>query len=206
MKAWRSLWSDTHAGPAAEFALVLPLILLFLFGIIDVGRYVWEVNRAEKATQTGARRAAVTALIPSGLATYSFAVSGGVPAGGTVSNTAFPGVSCSSAAGTVSCACSPGGTCGWPSTVNTNAFTALVARMDDIKADITADDVVVDYSWSGLGFAGDPNGPDVVPIITVRLRNQEFRPFVGILFNGAVSLPDFSYSLTMEDGADMISN
>ena len=204
MKTLRSLWSDASAGPAAELALVLPLILLFLFGIIDVGRYIWEVNRAEKATQTGARRAAVTALIPGGLATYSFAVSGGVLAGGTVNSTAFPGVSCGSNAGTVSCSCK--GTCAFPLTANTAAFTALVDRMNDIKGDITADDVLIDYDNSGLGFAGDPNGPDVAPIISVRLRNQEFQPFIGILFNGTVSLPDFSYSLTMEDGADMISN
>ena len=44
----------------AEFALVLPVALLFLLGIVDAGRYLYEVNQLEKATQMGARFAVVT--------------------------------------------------------------------------------------------------------------------------------------------------
>src|SRR3546814_13933585 len=65
MKALRPLLCDERGGPAAEFALILPLILLFRLGIIDVGRYAWEINRAEKATQTGARWAAATEMMSS---------------------------------------------------------------------------------------------------------------------------------------------
>jgi hypothetical protein len=82
----------------------------------------------------------------------------------------------------------------------------MVGRMDDIKKDITAAKVQISYSYSGLGFAGDPNGPDVAPIITVKLRNMQFAPLMGLLFNANVNLPDFSYSLTMEDGAGTASN
>lgn len=194
---------DQRGGPAAEFAMVLPLILMFLLGIVDVGRFAWEVNRAEKATQIGARWAAATAMIPSGLVNYSFATSGGIPAGNAVPVTSFPGISCSSN-GTVTCTCSA--SCSFPTTANATAFTTLVNRMNDIKPDIGATNVIVDYRYSGLGFAGDPNGPDVAPIISVRLRNLQFRPFIGILFNANINLPDFSYSLTMEDGAGTASN
>lgn len=200
MRGWRNLIRDQRGGPAAEFALVLPLILLFLFGIIDVGRYVWEVNRAEKATQTGARWAAVTDMIPSGLAGYSFATSAGIPAGTAVTPDAFPGLSCTSAG----CTCL--GTCSFPTTANTTAFNNLVDRMNDIKPDIAAANVIVEYRYSGLGFAGDPNGPDVAPIISVRLRDMEFVPTTLILFGGDIDLPDFSYSLTMEDGSGGASN
>ena len=48
---------DRRASSAAEFALVLPAALLLLFGIIDVGRYAWQLNEYEKATQMGARHA-----------------------------------------------------------------------------------------------------------------------------------------------------
>ncbi|MGN7932785.1 TadE/TadG family type IV pilus assembly protein [Sphingopyxis sp. 22461] len=198
-----SIIRDERGGPAAEFALVLPLILLFLLGIIDVGRFAWEVNRAEKATQTGARWAAVTDMIPSGLANYSFAVSANIPAGTPVPSTAFPGIVCSSN-GAVTCTCAAA--CSFPRTANGAAFAALVDRMNDIKPDIGASNVVVEYRYSGLGFAGDPNGSDVAPIIAVRLRNMQFRPFVGILFNANLDLPDFSYSLTMEDGSGNTSN
>ena len=56
----RRLLLDRTASSAAEFAMVLPLLILFLFGIIDGGRYMWEVNKAEKATQAGARVAIAT--------------------------------------------------------------------------------------------------------------------------------------------------
>jgi len=58
---------ETRGGSAAEFALVLPLLLIFLFGIIDVGRLMWTWNRAEKATQMGVRYAVVTDPVPEGL-------------------------------------------------------------------------------------------------------------------------------------------
>lgn len=200
----RQFVRDTSGGPAAEFALVLPLILLFLLGIVDVGRFAWEINQAEKATQIGARWAAVTNLVPSGLAGYSFATSGGIPAGTTVPVTAFPGISCSSNGSTATCTCSA--SCSFPTTADNAAFTALVGRMQDIKPTIGAANVVVDYRWSGLGFSGDPNGADVAPIISVRLRNLQFTPLAGVIFNSAINLPDFSYSLTMEDGNGVRSN
>ncbi|PKP86344.1 MAG: pilus assembly protein TadE [Alphaproteobacteria bacterium HGW-Alphaproteobacteria-17] len=191
---------DARGGPAAEFGLVLPIILIFLLGIIDVGRFAWEINRAEKATQTGARWAAATDMIPSGLVAYSFATSAGIPAGNPVPASAFPGISCSS----TSCTCL--GSCSFPTTRNSTAFNNLVNRMNDIKPDITAANVVVEYRYSGLGFAGDPNGPDVAPIISVRLQNLQFVPTTLVLFGGSIDLPDFSYSLTMEDGAGTTSN
>src|SRR6476659_6342328 len=47
----RRLARCTSAASAAEMALVMPLLLLLLFGIIDAGRLMWEFNEAEKATQ-----------------------------------------------------------------------------------------------------------------------------------------------------------
>lgn len=196
---------STGAGPAAEFALVLPLILIFLLGIIDVGRFAWEVNRAEKATQTGARWAAATDIIASGLVNYSFATGvEAVPAGTPVDNTDFPGISCLSNGTTATCTCL--GTCNFPTTADNAAFTALIDRMAEIKPDIGAANVIVEYRNSGLGFAGDPNGPDVAPIISVQLRDLDFVPLTLLLFSGTIDLPDFSYSLTMEDGSGNWSN
>ena len=105
---------------------------------------------------------------------------------------------------TTTCICL--GTCNFPTTANNAAFTALIDRMADIKPDIGAANVIVEYRNSGLGFAGDPNGPDVAPIISVRLRDLDFVPLTLMLFSGTIDLPDFSYSLTMEDGAGSWSN
>ena len=61
--------------------------------------------------------------------------------------------------------------------------------------------IIVEYSGSGLGFAGDPNGPDISPIITVRLQNLSYTPITLSPIGTTVNLPDFAYSLTAEDAS-----
>ena len=195
-----AFFRDTRAASAAEFAIVLPLLLIVLFGTVDVGRYAWSLAMSEKATQTGARFAVTTDMVASGLYSYSFATAGGVPQGTTVDATKFPGVTCDNAG----CTCL--GTCTFPTTADNAAFNRLVARMAEINPDITASKVVVTYAWSGLGFAGDPNGPDVAPLTTVSLRNMQFTPFTAFVWGGAVNLPQFAYTLSMEDGSGTASN
>jgi len=63
IRAVRNLPLNTSAMSSAEFAMVLPLLLIFLFGMIDTGRFLWEFNEAEKATQVGARMAIVTNVL-----------------------------------------------------------------------------------------------------------------------------------------------
>ena len=202
----RRLYRDASGASAAEFALVLPLLILLIFGTIDVGRYAWSLSQAEKATQTGARWAVATDMVASGLYSYSFATSGGIPQGTTVNATNFPGVVCQSSGGTASCTCAAGGSCSFPLTANNTAFNSLVTRMAQIYPGLTADNIVVTYSWSGLGFAGDPNGPDVAPLTTVSLRNVNFAPFSSFIFGGQIALPSFAYTLPMEDGSGTSSN
>lgn len=202
------LRGETGAS-AAEFALVLPIFLLFLLGIIDVGRYAWAINEVQKATQVGARWAVATDMIPSGLASYSFAVSGGIPQGDPIGEAAFPGVECTSAGGTCTCL---GASCGFPLDKDQAAFDAVVARMRTVYPQIPAEDVVIQYRYSGLGYSGTPdpdpdNGvyaPDVSPIVTVRIDDLRF-PLVFLL-GKSVPLPDFSYSLTMEDSSGDTAN
>ena len=206
----RSFLRDQSGGPAAEFALVLPIALLFLFGIIDVGRFMWEYNRAEKATQMGARFAAVTDMVPSGLAGYSFARQCGIVQGDPVPVSAFPGMNCagggSIASPTASCTLSGASSCSLPTSASGAALGAIAARMQAFKSDITPSNVTVAYAYSGLGFSGDPNGSNVAPLVTVRLTGLTFTPISTQVFNINTPMPDFSYSLTMEDGAGTASN
>jgi len=193
----RSLLSDTRAASAAEFGLVLPLLLALLFGIIDAGRFMWEYNRAEKATQAGARMAVVTNVVAGGIASTSFV---GQTVGGTtltqgdrIPAGALGTVTCDSS----SCTC---GSCitGIPGTYDSAAFTAIVQRMNYMFPEIQASNVIVEYRGSGLGFAGDPNGPEISPLVTVKLTGVQFRPISFLMFK-TLSMPEFSTTLTAED-------
>jgi hypothetical protein len=184
----------TKGTPATELAMVLPLLFLFLIGIIDVGRLMWLWNQAEKATQMGVRFAVVTDFVPSTLATRDFAISDSIPGGDPVPSGAFSSTLCES------------GTCsgGWG--YSGTAFTNIVTRMQQVMPGLTAANVTVTYENVGLGFAGDPNGSDVAPLVTVRLRNMTFAPASGSPFGLTMTLPDFRAALTMEDGNGTNSN
>lgn len=212
MRALRSFLRDQRGATAAEFALVLPVALLFLLGIIDVGRYAWAFNRLEKAVQMGTRYAVATSIVPEGLNDKVFI---GTSCNGKTLN---PGdsISCINAIGTiscggspVSCACAPTSlatSCDQlPGTANSTAFTDIVTRMQVISPAITPGEVTVKYSGSGLGFAGDPNQDasgnplsQVAPVVTVQVASVAFRSL--LLLGGNMPLPAFSYSQTLEDG------
>lgn len=200
------LWRSSDGASAAEFALVLPLLLMFLLGIVDAGRLMWTWNQAEKATQMGVRFAVSTNVVPTGLADYSFTTNGAVPQGDPIPESQFGGATCSSSGGTVSCTCKTGATCPTLTPTNSSAFNNIVARMQLFLPEVTANRVTVEYGYSGLGYAGDPNGSDVAPLITVRIRNMSFQPLLFILFGGAITLPDFRAALTLEDGSGTVSN
>lgn len=190
-----------QASVGAEFALVLPLFFLFILGIIDVGRLMWTWNRAEKATQMGVRYAAVTDVAASGLASYDFYTSAGVPRGDSVPESEFGGATCTSAG----CNCNTGMTC--PDLGSLSAgFTNTVIRMQAIMPEIEPENVTIEYRYSGLGYSGDPYGPDVNPLITVSLGGLRFTPSLAYLFGASITLPSFAATLSMEDGTGTISN
>jgi hypothetical protein len=195
------LFRDRSASSAAEFALVLPLLLLLLFGIIDVGRFMWEYNEAEKATQMGARYAVVTDLVPAGLSTYSFSLSDGIAQGTAVPTANFDYAVCNDS-DCSDCGGSVCGAIGYDST----AFQNIVGRMTSFYPPITNANVEVEYRNIGLGFAGDPDGPDVSTLVTVRLKGLTFKPITTMLFGASFDMPDFRAALTLEDASGSVSN
>jgi len=201
---------DSRASSAAEFALVLPLLLILLLGIIDVGRLMWTWNRAEKATQMGVRYAVAADMIPNGLYSYSFVNGSTITQGDPIPESAFGGASCLINAGAVSCSCKTGATCPSPlvsSSANAlTAFNNIVNRMRLFMPEIGSTNVTIDYDYSGLGYAGDPNGSDVSPLVKVSLKQLTFQPILFTLFRGSITLPSFSAALTMEDGQGTVAN
>ena len=198
----RLIRADT-GSTAAEFGMVVPLLIIFLLGTIDVGRFLWTYNRVGKAVQMGTRYAVATDMIPAGLAGYNFATTGtgAILQGNPVPTSAFGGATCQSVSGTVTCTCYTGATCPDLGTANATAFNNVVARMQQFYPGLTANNVVITYDNVGLGYAGDPNGSDVVPLVTVKVTGLTFAPMLFSFFqNATVSLPAFSSALTMEDG------
>lgn len=205
MNRFGTLWRDTRAASAAEFALVLPAALLLLFGIIDVGNYAWTLNEYEKATQMGTRYAVVTNVVSPALETQTYV-------GVTCNNTALRAGDriCREALGTLECSstgCVCVGNLPCPAgPVDPVRFGEFIARMRRFQPEIVPGDVRVSYSGSGLGYAGDPNPPEIAPLVTVRIVNATYTPIVLSPFGVAVPLPDFSYSLTLEDGEGATSS
>ena len=191
----RRLLLDRTAASAAEFAMVLPLLLLFLLGIIDAGRYMWSINRAEKAAQMGVRMAVVTDYVSSSIgANYigQCSLTAGDPIPASCFSTA---ITCNNT-GTVSCT---------TGTANTAAFNRILQRMQLFMPELQANDVDIIYSPSGLGYAGNPNGPDLAPLVTVRLYNLTFQPTIFLALR-SIGLPEVRSSLTFEDGQGSLSN
>ena len=212
IRAIRNLPLNTSAMSSAEFAMVLPLLLIFLFGMIDTGRFLWEFNEAEKATQVGARMAIVTNVLSSGLRDEDYAgktFSGKVlKPGDRIPAAALDTMVCDS----TGCECPNGnGACPDPGTFDSATFSTLVTRMKQIYPGIESENVEVRYSGSGFGTAATPSaggGPEVMeisPLVTVSLKDMQFRPITTFLF-ATINMPTFSTTLSSEDASGTFSN
>ena len=156
----------------------------------------------------GARFAVVTDVVSEGLADEDLTYVGDNSCG---AGTLVAGQKiCAEALGTIVCtasACACEGNCpDNASSLDDDAFGRIVARMHQFQPRIAAADVRVEYRGSGLGFAGDPHKPEIAPIVTVRVDNAQYDSISLSLVGGTISLPDFSYSLTLEDGNGEVSS
>jgi hypothetical protein len=197
----RQVLGDRRAATAGEFALVLPLLILLLFGIIDTGRFFWQLNESEKATQMGARMAIVTTPVSPDLVGASY-VAGAVKSGDLIPASALGTVECTSAGCT--CPTSPCPFANGP--IDAAAFGTIVTRMSRMNPLIEPENVVISYSGSGFGYAGPADETmDVQPLVTVTVRDMRFSPIALLGFAGW-DLPAASATLTAEDSSGTFSN
>jgi len=209
---------STSAASGVEFALVLPLFLLLLFGIIDGGRFMYEYNEAEKATQVGARVAVVTNVLSTGLRDENYAgqVVGGtaIAAGGRIPAGALGSLKCTD----TGCTCETSPCPSDLGTFDSDTFNnVLVARMQQMYPAIRPENVIVRYSGSGFGFAGTVSGGgggggggatpqmEISPLVTVTLTGVQFRPITTMLI-ATMTMPSFSTTLTAEDASGAYYN
>ena len=202
----RALLNDRSGASAAEFAMGLPLLLILIFGTIDAGRWMWMNNQAEKATQMGARFAVVSNYVSSAIGdSYVGLCSPPLTQGDPVPADCFTKVTCTSSG------CDSG-------TFDSTAFTAVYDRMQDHLPQLTPENVTIEYSPSGPGYAGNPysiydadgnllhKAADVAPLVTVNLSSLQFQPMVCMVFLCSFNLPSATTTLSSEDLAGSQSN
>ena len=191
---------DESGSTLVEFAVVMPLFLLILFGLIDFGRMGFEYVMANKAVQLATRIAVTRPPACPGVVTTNFR---GVVAVGTVPP--IFGTNCRAGANI----------CAAPATVScfgnvTNATVAEVWSSVDglMPTGSTAANLHFSYSHTPeLGFLGGP----YVPMVRVEIRNLNFQ-FVTPLdalanlagatnsqIPGSLPFPDLSVTLPAED-------
>ena len=189
MNPLRSLLKDRSGASMVEFTLIFMLLLLLTFGIVDFGNLLYQWNSAEKATQAGARAATISDPVATELATFSCdnsSITLGTPCrnGGT----SFGTIVCNGATST----------CDGGYTFSTAALNLIVAPMRKMFPKVQAQNVIVEYTDVGLGFAGRKSP---VPEIRVRLTGLTFEyAFLGGLLGFSnITMPDFRATLVGED-------
>jgi Flp pilus assembly pilin Flp len=187
---------DERGATAVEFALVFGLLILLTLGSVEVGLMMWQWNSAEKATQAGARYAAVHDLVAPGLRDVgSEPTSGDYGDWCTDRETGAVNADCFFA--TVTCTA---GSCSGGYGYDDAAFTAIFTTMRSLFPQIERANVEIQYGFSGLGFIGRPGGQPMM--VTVRLRSMTYDFFLLDALAGLpdrLSMPPFTATLVGED-------
>ncbi len=229
MKGRRNSWrrklaADRGGSSAVENTIVFGVLIVLTIAIVEFSLALWQWNTAEKATELGVRYAVQSDPVAKAFLDYD-AVFGGFSPGKDLTTTALPPftVSCTKTGGTGSCSCAGAGCGDFGSGLDTTkgqsvndfdgtAFNDILTHMDGVfrGADLQVDNVEIDYSHVGMGFAGRP-GPDIVPVVTVRLTGVTFDFMVlsfirPLMFYGSEQptsigflMPPFTATLSGED-------
>ena len=191
---------DEGGSTLVEFAIVMPLFLLILFGLIDFGRMGFEYVMANKAMQIAARTA--VARLPACAGVPATNARGAV-AGGSVPP--YFGTNCR--AGATVCAAPAAVTC--TGDIG-NATVAEIWGKVQILMPTGASPANLSFSYAytpDLGFLGGP----YTPMVTVKTRDLRFQ-FVtplsalaavagstGPSLPGSLAFPALSVTLPAED-------
>jgi hypothetical protein len=186
----KSLRSDESGTALVEAAIVFPFFFFVVMAVLEFGNLFAQAILAEKATEVGVRFAVTSDIVATGVSDCGVATS------------QPPGTPCrlvpGSDAWSRSCTAGAAG-------CSATALNAVVARMQAVYARIAPENVVVEYTGTGLGFVGRGTP---VPNVTVRLRDMEFsfvvlgaivRGLFGGVAGDVIALPAFSSTLSGED-------
>ena len=192
MARFHHFLKDRRGATGVEFAMVFLVFFGAIIAITDFSRALWIYNEAVKACQVGARFAVVNDMIPADLMTWSGVLdaSPSITAGDPIPISEFPtpivcpGADCSSLG------------------YDSDAYDAIVAEMSGHFNSLATDPsavVTVTYEHIGLGFSGNPLGPDIWPLVTVEISGMTFNFFTPLINLADLQFPRCSASLTGED-------
>ena len=220
----RRLAADTGGAVFLEFTLFVAVFFTLLFGIIDFTLAFYQWNAATKAVQLGARLAAVSDPVAPELAEFT----GLDPASPGDPMPNFTAVCRGGGGGAPECDCT-GFDCTYSATAMDNlvygrgntscmspndpGFTPRNVGMCNFFWRVTPANVVVEYRYTGLGYAGRPGAEyadgefasHAVPTVSVRLGEPaEPLPFVFVMvgaFMGynEIPIPGLLSTVTGED-------
>jgi Flp pilus assembly pilin Flp len=204
---------DNNGAVLVEATIMMAIMFVLILGSVDFLFAFYQWNAAAKAAQVGARIAAVSDPVATGLNGLSARVVGAALRPGS----AMPPFTVICDGGTTTCTCD--GACIGVSGYNATAMDTIVfgrgsmacgdatssytAGMCDIFDRITPANVRIAYiqpaAPAGLGYAGRPGGP--APTIKISLQNLPFRFFfLGALLGFRdIQIPEVPTTITGED-------
>lgn len=156
---------DCRGSALVGFAFVLPALLLLTLGAFDFAYLMFEQDRVTEATRRGLRVAAMGAPL------------------GDLSTLPTNPVACTASGGGVTCSGGIG---------DDVAFATILAEMQVIKPDITAANVKITYTNSGLGAAESGR---IKPFVTVSVTGLAHEFMMTSAVPGipsGITMPDFT--------------
>ena len=188
----RHLRACERGAATVEFVVVAPVFLLLFFLTIEVASAFFWWKTAEKATQLAARSAFGREPAATGVPLRNPRRSG----------TLF-GLACSDPSNPCNFDAQSSWTCTAGATgCDPEAFATVISEMRRVLGQsVQNENLVITYSYCGLGYAGGP----FVPAVTVTLTGVPFGMFMGFLsglagnYEALQILPDISATLTGED-------
>jgi Flp pilus assembly protein TadG len=213
---WR-LIRDEDGGPLVETTVMIPFLIAFLLGAVDFMNAFQQWSAAAKAAEIGARIAAVSDPVASGLDSLAANAANNTTVTVGAAMLAFT-VTCDGGAATCSCT----GFCTGVGSYSAAAMNLIVygragnetcvaatseyfMGMCNALSSIEPKYVQVVYTQTGLGYAGRSYGP--IPTITVSLNaGAEKLPFQFFFLPFAnIDIPSMSTPITGESlGCDHV--
>jgi Flp pilus assembly protein TadG len=207
---------DDSGSTMVEHTVTMLTFFLILFGIIEFSYLYYQWNAATKAVQFGARLAAVSDPIASGLRTYTGLTNANRPGDALPAN-AYDVTCRATGASAATVTCTGTFTAATSASFRRIVFgeptrtvcvdpapTPQTVGMCNYFSRLQANNVVVRYQYTGLGYVGRPGG--AVPTVTVSLSQTvaDRLQFQFVFLNALsgllpVTMPTFSTTVTGED-------